>query len=177
MKTSTEIGRLIKELREKENKTQEELSEELNISRSSLSNIERGNQNASVDILIKISQIFKVSLEYLTLKEDEYSYYLNNNENKESKFKIFVKKFFKNKSNTISFILLIIGLILLLSLIIFELINPLTYKDSTSPLWWYFGKFDIPTYLFYAFFNLGLLLVLTTSFYFISYFISKKKKK
>ncbi len=40
MKTSTEIGKLIKELRENEHKTQEELSNELNISRSSLSNIE-----------------------------------------------------------------------------------------------------------------------------------------
>lgn len=39
MKTGTEIGKLIKELREKENKTQEQLSNELNISRSSLSNI------------------------------------------------------------------------------------------------------------------------------------------
>lgn len=177
MKTGTEIGKLIKELREKENKTQEQLSNELNISRSSLSNIERGNQNPSIDILIKISQIFKVSLEYLTLNESEYSYYLKNNENKENKFVVFLKNFFKSKGNTISFVVFVVGFLLLLSLTIFGLVNPITYKNSTSSLWWYFGRFNIPTLLFHTFYNLGILLFITSILYFISYLIKIKKQK
>ncbi len=177
MKTSTEIGKLIKELRENEHKTQEELSNELNISRSSLSNIERGNQNATIDILVKISQIFKVSLEYLTLNKEEYDYYLKNNENKESKIKTFLKKFFKEKGNVIAFVLFIISFLLLLILTIFGLVNPLSYNNSTSSLWWYFGKFSISTYLFYTFYNLGLLLFLTSIIYFISYFIKLRSDK
>lgn len=177
MKTGTEIGKLIKELREKENKTQEQLSNELNISRSSLSNIERGNQNPSIDILIKISQIFKVSLEYLTLNENEYSYYLKNNENKENKFIAFLKSFFKVKGNIFCTVTFTIGFLLVLSLTIFGLVNPLSYKDSVSPLWWYFGKYDISTFLFYSFYNIGLLLFITSILYFISYFIKIKKQK
>ena len=76
-----------------------------------------------------------MSLEYLTLNEKEYSYYLKNNENKDSKFKVFLKSFFKVKGNTISFVVFIVGFLLLLSLTIFRLVNPITYQNSTSSLW------------------------------------------
>lgn len=59
------IGQNIKYLRIKHKLSQQELSEKLSVPRSSLSDYERGHTQVSIDILIKLSDIFKVKIDDL----------------------------------------------------------------------------------------------------------------
>lgn len=59
------FGIRIQELRMAQGKTQEELAEKLNISRETLSRMERGSQSCSIDRLIELSVTFHVSTDYL----------------------------------------------------------------------------------------------------------------
>lgn len=59
------IGTRIKELRKKRKITQIELSEYLNISQSTLALYESQKRAVSIDTLIKISQFFNVTTDYL----------------------------------------------------------------------------------------------------------------
>lgn len=55
----------LKDLREDNDLTQEELSKQLNITRSALGNYELGIREPSVELLIKIADYFNISLDYL----------------------------------------------------------------------------------------------------------------
>jgi len=54
-------------LRYKKGWNQAELAKKLSISRPSVANIEAGNQNVTGNILIKLSKLFKVSLDFIML--------------------------------------------------------------------------------------------------------------
>jgi transcriptional regulator with XRE-family HTH domain len=73
------IGDKIKRLRKDNNLTQEVLAEQLDISYTYLSQIERGVRGISIDILILFANRFNVSVDYLL------SDYLNKDIGKESK--------------------------------------------------------------------------------------------
>lgn len=60
-----EIGSSIKEQRELKNWSQDELAEILNISRQSISKRELNKDYLSIDMLIKMSDLFDVSLDEL----------------------------------------------------------------------------------------------------------------
>lgn len=60
-------GERIHRLRMKNGFTQESIAETLNIDRSFYSRIESGKKGASVDLLIQLSALFNVSLDYLIL--------------------------------------------------------------------------------------------------------------
>jgi transcriptional regulator with XRE-family HTH domain len=60
------IGTHIRELREKKRLTQPELAEKIDIKRPSITAYEGGNQLPPVDTLIKIADLFNVSLDFLT---------------------------------------------------------------------------------------------------------------
>lgn len=60
-----EIGSRIKEQRELKNWSQDELAEILNISRQSISKWELNKVYPSIDMLIKMSDLFDVSLDEL----------------------------------------------------------------------------------------------------------------
>ena len=62
-----ESGLRIKKLRKKNELTQEQLANKLNISTSNLGKLERGLQGLSIDLLIEISIFFDVSLDYILL--------------------------------------------------------------------------------------------------------------
>lgn len=62
----------LKDLREDNDLTQEELSKKLNITRSALSNYEVGSREPSYDLLIKIADYFNVSLDYLLGRTNKY---------------------------------------------------------------------------------------------------------
>ena len=64
------IGKKIAEARIKQNKTQEELAEILEISPSFLSHIETGKRKPGFDTLIQIAKCLNMSLDYLILDED-----------------------------------------------------------------------------------------------------------
>ena len=60
-------GERIRRLRVKSGSTQEEIAEVLNVDRSFYSRIEAGKKGASIDLLIQLSTLFNVSLDYLIL--------------------------------------------------------------------------------------------------------------
>lgn len=60
-------GKRIKNLRENQGLTQEELCEKIGISVHHLSNIERGNRVGNIDVIITLAEYFNVSLDYLLL--------------------------------------------------------------------------------------------------------------
>lgn len=59
------IGKRIRELREKSNLTQEELSKKLNIQREKLAKMETGRQDFKTQDIISIADIFNVSCDYI----------------------------------------------------------------------------------------------------------------
>jgi len=66
-----ESGNRIKELRRRKGITQETLAERLGISREFLGRVENGKSGASVDLLVTLSFIFNVSLDYLVLGREQ----------------------------------------------------------------------------------------------------------
>lgn len=61
----------LKDLREDNDLTQEELSKKLNITRSALSNYEQGTREPSINLLIKIANYFNVTLDYLLCRTND----------------------------------------------------------------------------------------------------------
>ena len=60
-------GARIRELRIAKNLTQDDLAEHMNVSHGYISFIESGKRGCSVDVLIALSNLFGVSLDYLVL--------------------------------------------------------------------------------------------------------------
>ena len=60
-------GARIRELRIAKNFTQDNLAEHMNVSRGFISLIESGKKGCSVDVLIALSNLFGVSIDYLVL--------------------------------------------------------------------------------------------------------------
>ena len=61
----------IKDLREDMDLTQTQISEQLNISQSAYSHFETGTRGIPTEILIKLADIFEVSLDYLVGRTDK----------------------------------------------------------------------------------------------------------
>ncbi len=59
------ISSILKTLREEKNITQADIASKLGISRPAYTNYERGTRNPDFDTLIKISNLFDVSTDYL----------------------------------------------------------------------------------------------------------------
>ena len=72
-----DISERLKELRTKRGYSQSELAEKLHVSKSTISMIEAGARQPSVEVLELIADFFNVSLDYLKGKEDGSSYYLD----------------------------------------------------------------------------------------------------
>lgn len=68
-----ESGSRIHQLRLQAGYTQSELASKLSVSRSFLSYIESGEKGCSVDLLIQLSQLFSVSIDYLILGKSTLS--------------------------------------------------------------------------------------------------------
>lgn len=61
----------IKETRLKYNLTQDELAEQLNVSRQTIISLEKGRYNPSITLAFKLSRIFKCTIEDIFLYEEE----------------------------------------------------------------------------------------------------------
>ena len=61
----TSVGENIKNIRKKNNITQEELAEKLNVTRQAVSNWENGKTEPDIETLTKIAQIFDISIDEL----------------------------------------------------------------------------------------------------------------
>ena len=66
-------GARIRELRIAKNLTQDELAEHMNVSHGYISFIESGKRGCSVDVLIALSALFGVSIDYLVLGTITYT--------------------------------------------------------------------------------------------------------
>ncbi len=64
-------GEQIRQLRTKSNLTQEKLASSLNIDRSLLSHVEAGKRGCSVDLFVRLSEFFGVSLDLLILGKEQ----------------------------------------------------------------------------------------------------------
>ncbi len=60
-------GKRIRQLRIHSGYTQEAIAQKLNIDRSFLSYVEAGKKGCSVDLLVQLSTIYKVSIDYIVL--------------------------------------------------------------------------------------------------------------
>lgn len=67
-----ECGRRIADLRKQKGMTQDQLAEKLNLSYSMMTKIETGFKGISIDLLIELSVLFDVSMEYIILGCDLY---------------------------------------------------------------------------------------------------------
>lgn len=63
-------GARIQQLRIQHGYTQEEFAKALNIDRSNLSRIESGRRGCSMDLLVQLSSIFGVTLDYIIFGQD-----------------------------------------------------------------------------------------------------------
>ena len=70
---NTKGGARIRELRIAKNFTQDDLAEHMNVSRGFISLIESGKKGCSVDVLIVLSALFGVSIDYLVLGAITYT--------------------------------------------------------------------------------------------------------
>ena len=64
-------GERIPQLRIQHGYTQEEFAKALNIDRSNLSRIESGRRGCSLDLLVQLSSIFGVTLDYIVFGRDK----------------------------------------------------------------------------------------------------------
>ncbi|HDK7218151.1 TPA: helix-turn-helix transcriptional regulator [Clostridium botulinum] len=78
------FGDRLKELREEKEMTQEELGKLLNVSRQTISGYEAGAIEPSISNLVKLANIFNISLDYLLCRTKErYNLNLKDKKNKE----------------------------------------------------------------------------------------------
>ncbi len=64
------VAERIKSLRKSQSMTQEKLAEELHISTGYLQDLEGCRRNPSLDVLINVSSVFNVSIDYLLFGPD-----------------------------------------------------------------------------------------------------------
>lgn len=67
------FGEQIKSIRQKENLTQEQFAMKLNVSRQAVSNWENNKNLPDIGMLILMSDVFQISLDYLVKGENEMS--------------------------------------------------------------------------------------------------------
>lgn len=73
------FGDRLKELREEKEMTQEELGKLLNITKQAIYTYEKGENEPTMDALVKIADIFDVSLDYLLCRtKQKENFYIKN---------------------------------------------------------------------------------------------------
>jgi len=65
------FGERIKELRNNHTWTQQELGDRLGVSKQSVSNWENGNIMPSIDVLVRMSDLFQTSTDYILNRETD----------------------------------------------------------------------------------------------------------
>ena len=74
---ATECGKRIKALREENGFTQAQLAEQLNISLNHMKALERARRVFSLELMVELSVIFSVSLDYLVLGKASKTGYIH----------------------------------------------------------------------------------------------------
>ena len=106
------LGEKIQQLRKASGLSQDQLAEQLDVSRQSISKWELNDAVPDVKRLIRLSELFDVSIDEL-LKENKQSKILNNSESKGTTTLIDISKLnLAHKQITMGFITVIVGLIM-----------------------------------------------------------------
>ena len=86
-----EVGKRIKEIRESNNLTQEQMAEILKVTTNAVRDYEKGNYGISKDVMLLIRQNFNVSIDYLLFGENtdmEKLFFLLENASENDKMKV-----------------------------------------------------------------------------------------
>ncbi|MCI9279605.1 MAG: helix-turn-helix transcriptional regulator [Bacilli bacterium] len=104
---SEKIGKFIKQLREEKNWTQEQLAEKMFYERTKVNRLEAGEKFLKLNDLIKITEIFNITLEELIAGEKQNK---NNTKNIQKKFMQYL--LFQNKKLKICFFIILFLILL-----------------------------------------------------------------
>lgn len=122
------LGERIKELRNKNNLSQEKLAFELHVSRQVVQKWEQNVCDPSLDTLNAMTRFFNVTLDYLVNGTDTIS-----EEAKDNTSRAVI-----DKVDIILFILLLLSIGLFIGTFIYSILNPILYNQSYSFIWWMF---------------------------------------
>lgn len=121
------LGERIKELRNKNNLSQEKLAFELHVSRQAVQKWEQDVCDPSLDTLNAMTRFFNVTLDYLVNGTDIIS-----EEAKDNTSRAVI-----DKVDIILLILLLLSIGLFIGTFIYSVLNPILYNQSYSFIWWY----------------------------------------
>ena len=88
---NAEVGKRIKEIRESNNLTQEQMAEILKVTTNAVRDYEKGNYGISKDVMLQIRQHFHVSIDYLLFGDStdaEKLFFLLENASENDKMKV-----------------------------------------------------------------------------------------
>ena len=131
----------LRDLRKQKTMSQEELANKLDISRQSVSKWESGLSMPDLENVIKLSELFEVSLDYLLKdrkSDSEFNYYTVDTKEKEAMSKI----------NIVAIIFLTLTIATLLTLVIISIVethlysNPNTGREYSGFLAYYYSYIE-----------------------------------
>ena len=70
----SKLNIILKELRKKSGKTQEEIAKELNISQEAYSNYENGKRTPDIDMIIEIADYYNMPIDILVGRYEKVNY-------------------------------------------------------------------------------------------------------
>lgn len=88
---NAEVGKRIKEIRESNNLTQEQMAEILKVTTNAVRDYEKGNYGISKDVMLQLRQQFHVSIDYLLFGDStdtEKLFFLLENASENDKMKV-----------------------------------------------------------------------------------------
>ncbi|MCK4551288.1 MAG: helix-turn-helix transcriptional regulator [Tenericutes bacterium] len=115
----------LRDLRKQKNMSQEDLANQLDISRQSVSKWESGLSMPDLENAIKLSELFNVTLDYLLKdrkSDSEFNYYTVDTKEKKAMSKI----------NILSMITLTLTVAAILTLVILSIVEPHTFYNGTT---------------------------------------------
>lgn len=124
----------LKTERTKQGWTQDELAEKLFVSRQSVSKWENGQNYPSIEIIIKISDLFGVTIDELLRSDEE----LTNNVIKESRQLAYPKLKY---AVDVIFLVGVLFMVIKLAVLLLNKTTPLDLALPGGALWWNIGPF------------------------------------
>lgn len=93
------VGERLKALRIASDMTQKQVAEKLNIASSTYSKYELGIHTPGLDMLLKLSQLYDISIEYLAGYSDQEVVYIGNLNDKQKKLLFSMMDYFNTLNN------------------------------------------------------------------------------
>ena len=94
------FGERIKELRNNHTWTQQELGDRLGVSKQSVSNWENGNIMPSIDVLVRMSDLFQTSTDYILNRENDLTLDITDLDSEQKAMVQRMVRYFRNINKT-----------------------------------------------------------------------------